>query len=183
MIVREKKLQLIQENITSIPNYPKQGILYRDITTLLNNPFAYQASIDLLVEYCQARKFTRIVGTEARGFLFAAPVAFCLGLGFVTVRKQGKLPREVLSITYNLEYGQDTLEIHKDSIQPEDKVLVIDDLLATGGTVEATVKLIKQLGANIVHAAFVVSLPYLGGVERLESEGINSFSLVKFPKK
>lgn len=181
MTAREKTLQLIKENITSIPNYPKSGILFRDITTLLNNPTAYQASIKLLAEHYKKGEFTKIVGTEARGFLFGAPVALCLGVGFVTVRKKGKLPREVLSMTYDLEYGKDTLEIHKDSIKPEDNVLVIDDLLATGGTVEATVKMIKQLGAKIVDAAFIISLPDLGGVKRLESEGIHSFSLLEFP--
>ncbi len=181
MTAKEQQLQLIKESIASIPDYPKEGVLFRDITTLLNNPTAYQATIDLLVEHYKDRGVTKIVGTEARGFLFGAPVALRLGVGFVPVRKKGKLPREVLSMTYALEYGTDTLEIHKDSIQPEDNVLVIDDLLATGGTIEATVKMIKQLGANIVDAAFIISLPDLGGVERLAAEGIHSFSLVEFP--
>ncbi|EKT54189.1 adenine phosphoribosyltransferase [Providencia sneebia] len=181
MTAREQQLQLIKESIATIPDYPKEGVLFRDITTLLNNPAAYQATIDLLVEHYQNKGVTKIVGTEARGFLFGAPVALRLGVGFVPVRKKGKLPREVLSMTYDLEYGQDTLEIHKDSIQPEDNVLVVDDLLATGGTIDATVKMIKQLGASIVDAAFIISLPDLGGVERLEAEGIHSFSLVEFP--
>ncbi len=181
MTAKEQQLQLIKESIASIPDYPKEGVLFRDITTLLNNPTAYQATIDLLVEHYKDRGVTKIVGTEARGFLFGAPVALRLGVGFVPVRKKGKLPREVLSMTYALEYGTDTLEIHKDSIQPEDNVLVIDDLLATGGTIEATVKMIKQLGANIVDAAFIISLADLGGVERLAAEGIHSFSLVEFP--
>lgn len=181
MTAKEQQLQLIKESIASIPDYPKEGVLFRDITTLLNNPAAYQATIDLLVEHYKDSGVTKIVGTEARGFLFGAPVALRLGVGFVPVRKKGKLPREVLSMTYALEYGTDTLEIHKDSILPEDNVLVIDDLLATGGTVEATVKMIKQLGANIVDAAFIISLPDLGGVERLAAEGIHSFSLVEFP--
>ncbi|MEX9778758.1 adenine phosphoribosyltransferase [Providencia manganoxydans] len=181
MTAKEQQLQLIKESIASIPDYPKEGVLFRDITTLLNNPTAYQATIDLLVEHYKDRGVTKIVGTEARGFLFGAPIALRLGVGFVPVRKKGKLPREVLSMTYALEYGTDTLEIHKDSIQPEDNVLVIDDLLATGGTIEATVKMIKQLGANIVDAAFIISLPDLGGVERLAAEGIHSFSLVEFP--
>jgi len=181
MTAREQQLQLIKESIATIPDYPKEGVLFRDITTLLNNPAAYQATIDLLVEHYKDKDVTKIVGTEARGFLFGAPVALRLGVGFVPVRKKGKLPREVLSMTYDLEYGTDTLEIHRDSIQPEDNVLVIDDLLATGGTVEATVRMIKQLGANIVDAAFIISLPDLGGVERLAAEGVNSFSLVEFP--
>lgn len=181
MTAREQKLQLIKESIASIPDHPKEGVIFRDITTLLNNPAAYQASIDLLVEHYKDRGITKIIGTEARGFLFGAPVALRLGVGFVPVRKKGKLPREVLSMTYDLEYGKDTLEIHKDSLQPEDNVLVIDDMLATGGTIEATVKMIKQLGVNIVDAAFVISLADLGGVERLEAKGIHFFSLVKFP--
>lgn len=181
MTAREQQLQLIKESIATIPDYPKEGVLFRDITTLLNNPAAYQATIDLLVEHYKDKDVTKIVGTEARGFLFGAPVALRLGVGFVPVRKKGKLPREVLSMTYDLEYSTDTLEIHRDSIQPEDNVLVIDDLLATGGTVEATVRMIKQLGANIVDAAFIISLPDLGGVERLAAEGVNSFSLVEFP--
>lgn len=126
MTAREQQLQLIKESIASIPDYPKEGVLFRDITTLLNNPAAYQATIDLLVEHYKDKGVTKIVGTEARGFLFGAPVALRLGVGFVPVRKKGKLPREVLSMTYDLEYGTDTLEIHKDSILPEDNVLVID---------------------------------------------------------
>ncbi|AFH92870.1 TPA: adenine phosphoribosyltransferase [Providencia stuartii] len=181
MTAKEQQLQLIKESIATIPNYPKEGVLFRDITTLLNNPAAYQATIDLLVDHYKDKGVTKIVGTEARGFLFGAPVALRLGVGFVPVRKKGKLPREVLSMTYDLEYGTDTLEIHRDSIQPEDNVLVIDDLLATGGTIEATVRMIKQLGAKIVDAAFIISLPDLGGEERLAAEGIHSFSLVEFP--
>ncbi|AVE40630.1 adenine phosphoribosyltransferase [Providencia stuartii] len=181
MTAKEQQLQLIKESIATIPNYPKEGVLFRDITTLLNNPAAYQATIDLLVDHYKDKGVTKIVGTEARGFLFGAPVALRLGVGFVPVRKKGKLPREVLSMTYDLEYGTDTLEIHRDSILPEDNVLVIDDLLATGGTIEATVRMIKQLGAKIVDAAFIISLPDLGGEERLAAEGIHSFSLVEFP--
>lgn len=181
MTAKEQQLQLIKESIASIQDYPIEGVIFRDITTLLNNPAAYQAAIDMLVEHYQSKGVTKIVGTEARGFLFGAPVALRLGVGFVPVRKKGKLPREVLSMTYDLEYGTDTLEIHKDSIKAEDNVLVVDDLLATGGTVEATVKMIKQLGANVVDAAFIISLPDLGGVERLQKEGVSSYSLVEFP--
>ena len=181
MTAREQQLQLIKNSIATIRDYPKEGILFRDITTLLNDPAAYQATIDMLVEHYENKGVTKIVGTEARGFLFGAPVALRLGVGFVPVRKKGKLPREVLSMTYDLEYGTDTLEIHKDSITPEDNVLVIDDLLATGGTVEATVKMIKQLGAKVVDAAFIICLPELGGIDRLKKQGITSYSLVEFP--
>ncbi|KLU16849.1 MULTISPECIES: adenine phosphoribosyltransferase [Xenorhabdus] len=181
MTANAQQLQLIKDSIETIPDYPKAGILFRDITTLLDNPAAYQATIDLLVARYQNTGITKIVGTEARGFLFGAPVALRLGVGFVPVRKKGKLPRETLSETYDLEYGTDTLEIHKSGIQEEDNVLVIDDLLATGGTIEATVRLIRRLGGQVSEAAFVIGLPDLGGVERLKKQGVDSYTLVEFP--
>ncbi|PHM40068.1 adenine phosphoribosyltransferase [Xenorhabdus mauleonii] len=181
MTANAQQLQLIKDSIETIPDYPKEGILFRDITTLLDNPAAYQATIDLLVARYQDKGITKIVGTEARGFLFGAPVALRLGVGFVPVRKKGKLPRETLSETYDLEYGTDTLEIHKNSITEADKVLVIDDLLATGGTIEATVNLIRRLGGNVSEAAFIIGLPDLGGVERLKKQGVESYTIVEFP--
>ncbi|MDR0218834.1 MAG: adenine phosphoribosyltransferase [Enterobacteriaceae bacterium] len=181
MTANAQELQFIKDSIETISDYPKAGILFRDITTLLDNPVAYQATIDLLVTHFQGTGITKIVGTEARGFLFGAPVALRLGVGFVPVRKKGKLPRETLSETYALEYGTDTLEIHKDSINAGDKVLVIDDLLATGGTIEATVRLIRRLGGDVSEAAFIIGLPDLGGVERLQDLGVNSYILVEFP--
>lgn len=143
-----QQLKYIKDSIKTIPDYPKAGILFRDVTSLLENPKAYSASIELLSEHYSESGVTKVVGTEARGFLFGAPVALALGVGFVPVRKPGKLPRETISESYELEYGTDTLEIHTDSIQPGDKVLVVDDLLATGGTIEATVKLIRRLGGG-----------------------------------
>lgn len=143
-----QQLKYIKDSIKTIPDYPKAGILFRDVTSLLENPKAYSASIKLLSEHYSESGVTKVVGTEARGFLFGAPVALALGVGFVPVRKPGKLPRETISESYELEYGTDTLEIHTDSIQPGDKVLVVDDLLATGGTIEATVKLIRRLGGK-----------------------------------
>ncbi|PHM71603.1 adenine phosphoribosyltransferase [Xenorhabdus kozodoii] len=181
MTANAQQLQLIKDSIETIPDYPKAGILFRDITTLLDNPAAYQMAIDLLVARYQNQGITKIVGTEARGFLFGAPVALRLGVGFVPVRKKGKLPRETLSETYDLEYGTDILEIHKSSINEGDQVLVIDDLLATGGTIDATVRLIRRLGGQVSEAAFVIGLPDLGGVERLEKQGVNSYTLVEFP--
>ncbi|MBD1228639.1 adenine phosphoribosyltransferase [Xenorhabdus griffiniae] len=181
MTANAQQLQLIKDSIETIPDYPKEGILFRDITTLLDNPEAYQATIDLLVARYQNTGITKIVGTEARGFLFGAPVALRLGVGFIPVRKKGKLPRETLSETYDLEYGTDTLEIHKSSIKEGDKVLVIDDLLATGGTIDATVRLIRRLGGQVSEAAFVIGLPDLGGVERLKKQGVDSYTLVEFP--
>ncbi|MDR0805201.1 MAG: adenine phosphoribosyltransferase [Enterobacteriaceae bacterium] len=175
-----QQLQLIKDSIITIPDYPKAGILFRDITTLLENPTAYSASIQLFVEHFKQQGITKVVGTEARGFLFGAPVALALGIGFVPVRKKGKLPRATLQETYDLEYGTDVLEIHTDSINQNDKVLVIDDLLATGGTIEATAKLIRRLGGNVVSAAFVIELPELGGRARLAAENISCYSLVAF---
>lgn len=174
------QLDLIKSSIKSIPDYPKAGIIFRDITSLLEVPEAFQATVDAIVAEFKDKGITKIAGTESRGFIFGAPVALALGVPFVLVRKPKKLPREVISQSYTLEYGEDTLEIHKDAINTNDNVLMIDDLLATGGTIDATAKLIRRLGGNVEHAAFVIWLPDLGGKERLEQEGIKSFSLVSF---
>lgn len=173
-------LTLIKSSIKTIADYPKPGILFRDVTSLLEDAVAYQATIRLLVEKYQAMGFNKVVGTEARGFLFGAPLALELGVGFVTVRKPGKLPRKTLAQSYDLEYGTDTLEIHVDAIKPGDKVLVVDDLLATGGTIEATTQLIRQLGGVVQHAAFVINLPEIGGDKRLEALGLEVYSICEF---
>lgn len=181
MTVSAQQSELIKNSIKSIPDYPKPGILFRDVTSLLEVPHAYATSIEMLVEPYRAAGITKVVGTEARGFLFGAPVALALGVGFVPVRKPGKLPRQTLSENYELEYGTDSLEIHVDAITADDKVLVVDDLLATGGTIEATVKLIRRLGGNVADAAFVINLFDLGGEQRLNQLGIRCHSLVNFP--
>ena len=173
-------VELIKNSIKSIPDYPKAGIMFRDVTSLMEDPKAYQATIQLLVEKYKQGGFTKIVGTEARGFLFGAPLALELGVGFIPVRKPGKLPRPTIAQTYDLEYGTDTLEIHTDAIVEGDKVLVVDDLLATGGTIEATVKLIRQLGGEVEQAAFVINLPEIGGQTRLEGLGLNVYSICEF---
>ena len=173
-------LTLIKSSIKTIADYPKPGILFRDVTSLLEDAVAYQATIRLLVEKYQAMGFNKVVGTEARGFLFGAPLALELGVGFVPVRKPGKLPRKTLAKSYDLEYGTDTLEIHVDAIKPGDKVLVVDDLLATGGTIEATTQLIRQLGGVVQHAAFVINLPEIGGDKRLEALGLEVYSICEF---
>ncbi|WP_373778850.1 adenine phosphoribosyltransferase [Glaesserella sp.] len=175
-----QQLELIKSSIKSIPNYPKAGIIFRDITSLLEVPSAFQACIDAIVTEFKDKGITKIVGTESRGFIFGAPVALALGVPFVLVRKPKKLPRETISQSYSLEYGEDTLEIHIDSIKSGDNVLIIDDLLATGGTVEATAKLIRRLGGAVENAAFVIWLPELGGADRLAKAGIRSFTLVDF---
>ena len=174
------QLDLIKSSIKSIPNYPKEGIIFRDITTLLEVPAAFKATVDLIVEQYRDKGITKVLGTESRGFIFGAPVALALGLPFELVRKPKKLPRETSSQSYQLEYGQDTLEIHVDAISEGDNVLIIDDLLATGGTVEATVKLVQRLGGVVKHAAFVINLPELGGEKRLNNLGVDCYTLVNF---
>ncbi|MBR9728965.1 adenine phosphoribosyltransferase [Shewanella intestini] len=179
-MMNQESLAQIKASIKTIPDYPKAGIMFRDVTSLLEDAQAYKATIAILVAQYQSKGFTKVVGTEARGFLFGAPLALELGIGFVPVRKPGKLPRETLSENYELEYGKDTLEIHTDAINADDKVLVIDDLLATGGTIEATVKLIRRLGGHVEDAAFIISLPEIGGEKRLKEMGINVLSLCEY---
>ena len=174
------QLDLIKSSIKSIPNYPKEGIIFRDITSLLEVPSAFKATIDLIVEQYRDKGLTKVLGTESRGFIFGAPVALALGLPFELVRKPKKLPRETISQSYQLEYGQDTLEMHIAAISEGDNVLIIDDLLATGGTVEATVKLVQRLGGVVKHAAFVINLPELGGEKRLNNLGVDCYTLVNF---
>ncbi|UAY78150.1 adenine phosphoribosyltransferase [Pasteurella canis] len=174
------KLALIKSSIKSIPNHPKEGIIFRDITSLLEVPEAFRAVIDLIVERYKDKGISKVLGTESRGFIFGAPVALALNVPFVLVRKPGKLPRETIAQSYQLEYGQDTLEIHTDAIQQNDNVLIIDDLLATGGTIEATVKLVERLGGEVKNAAFVINLPDLGGEKRLNNLGIKTYTLVNF---
>ena len=174
------QLDLIKSSIKSIPNYPKEGIIFRDITSLLEVPAAFKTTVDLIVEQYRDKGITKVLGTESRGFIFGAPVALALGLPFELVRKPKKLPRETISQSYQLEYGQDTLEMHVDAISEGDNVLIIDDLLATGGTVEATVKLVQRLGGVVKHAAFVINLPELGGEKRLNNLGVDCYTLVNF---
>lgn len=176
----EQQLSLIESSIKSIPDYPKAGIIFRDITSLLEQPAAFRAAVDLIVEQYKNKGITKVLGTESRGFIFGAPVALALNVPFVLVRKPGKLPRATIAQSYELEYGQDTLEMHTDSVNEQDNVLVIDDLLATGGTAEATVKLIRRLGGKVEHAAFVINLPDLGGADRLRALGVEPFTLVNF---
>jgi adenine phosphoribosyltransferase len=180
MTVTAQQLHLVKNSIKTIPDYPKMGILFHDVTSLLEKPLAYTASIKLLVEHYRTAGVTKVVGTEARGFLFGPPVALALAISFVPVRKPGKLPRTTISESYELEYGTDQLEIHTDAISAGDKVLVIDDLLATGGTIAATVKLIRRLGGEVKNAAFIINLPDLGGEVLLNTLGIECYSLINF---
>ncbi|SEK38138.1 adenine phosphoribosyltransferase [Colwellia chukchiensis] len=176
----ETEIKQLKSAIHTIPDYPKAGIMFRDITGILDDAEAFKLTIEILANKYKAAGYTKIVGTEARGFLFGAPLAFAMGIGFVPVRKPGKLPRATYAQDYQLEYGHDTLEIHQDALTVTDKVLILDDLLATGGTIEATTKLIRRIGATVTDAAFVISLPDLGGERKLEDIGLSVFSLLQY---
>ena len=164
----------LRAQIREVPDFPKPGILFYDITTLLHDAEAFRESIELMNEPFRNEKIDIVVGMESRGFIFSAPMALHLGAGFVPVRKLGKLPSETISIEYELEYGTNTLEIHRDAIRPSQRVLIVDDLLATGGTVLGTIELVKQLKGEIVGLSFLVELGFLKGRERLDGYPINS---------
>jgi len=168
----------IKSKIRTIPHWPKKDIMFRDITTLLKSPEGLKETVDLFHERYANKKIDTVVGIEARGFILGAPLAYLLGCGFVPVRKPGKLPAECESEEYSLEYGKDKVEIHKDAIKKADRVVIIDDLLATGGTINATRNLVKKLEGEIVECAFVIELPDLNGREKIKGENI--FSIVKF---
>jgi len=160
--------------IREVPDFPKPGILFYDITTLLKDPGAFRQSIDLLSAPFLGRRIDVVVGMESRGFIFSAPMALGLNAGFVPVRKLGKLPAETLSVEYALEYGTNTLEIHRDAIAPGQQVLVVDDLLATGGTVDGTIDLVRRLGGEIAGLAFLIELTFLNGRDRLRGYQIHT---------
>jgi adenine phosphoribosyltransferase len=167
-------VESLRAEIREVPGFPKPGILFYDITTLIKKPSAFKEAIDLMVEPFKDSKVDVVVGMESRGFIFSAPMAIALGAGFVPVRKLGKLPGETISVEYALEYGTNTLEIHKDAIGAGQRVLVVDDLLATGGTVLGTIELIRQLKAEIVGLSFLVELLFLKGRDRLSEYDIHS---------
>lgn len=164
----------LRAKIREIPDFPKPGILFYDITTLLKDPTAYKAAIDAMLAPYADTPVDVVVGMESRGFIFSAPMAYKLDAGLVPVRKLGKLPAETISVEYALEYGSNTLEIHRDAIQPGQRVLVVDDLLATGGTVRGTVELVERLQGQIVGLAFLVELAFLKGRERLADQAVTS---------
>jgi len=164
--------------IRDIPDFPKKGIIFKDITTLLHNKKAFKTSIDLLAKKFKGKKIDYVVSVESRGFIFGAALAYKLGAGFVPVRKKGKLPSRTKSVTYELEYGTDTLEIHDDAIKDNSRVLIVDDLLATGGTLEAVIKLVKTFSASIVGIAFLIELKFLHGRDKLKGHTV--YSLIQY---
>jgi len=168
----------LKQHIRSIKDFPKPGIMFRDITPLLATPPAFQTVLDRLAERYRQERITAVCAAEARGFIFAAPLAMELGAGFVPVRKPGKLPFQTRSHSYELEYGTDTLEMHTDAVGPGDRVLIVDDLLATGGTVGACVKLAQHSGADVVGCAFLIELTFLNGREKLAP--VDCFSLIQY---
>ena len=166
--------------IRTIPDYPKPGIMFRDITTLLGNPRAFRRAIDELVQPWAGAKIDKIAGIEARGFIIGGAVAHQLSAGFIPIRKKGKLPHETVRVAYSLEYGLDEMEMHKDAVAPGEKVIVIDDLIATGGTAEGAVRLLRQMGADVIAACFVIDLPELGGRAKLEALDVAVRTLIAF---
>ena len=166
--------------IRTIPDYPHKGILFRDITTLLGNARAFRRSVDELVHPYSGTGVKQVAGVEARGFILGGAMAHQLSCGFVPIRKKGKLPHETVRIAYSLEYGVDEMEMHKDAVAKGDKVILVDDLIATGGTAEGAVKLLQQMGADVVAACFVIDLPELGGRRKIENLGVTVRTLIEF---
>ena len=172
----------IKSKIRTIPDYPKKGIMFRDITTLIKDPVGFRLVIDTITQRYihEKHEFNVIVGIESRGFIIGGALAYTLGKGFVPIRKKGKLPAEVVSQEYQLEYGTDKIEVHKDAIKKGDRVLLIDDLLATGGTALAAAALIEKLGGTVVEMAFIVDLPDVGGKKKLKDKGYKVYALTEF---
>lgn len=172
-------MKALEDYVTTIPDFPKEGIMFRDVTTILSDKDGFKLAIDGLIEKLKDVDFDVILGSESRGFVFGAPVAYAMNKGLILVRKKGKLPREVISEDYDLEYGKATLEMHADAIKEGQKVVIIDDLIATGGTTEAVIRLAEREGGKVVRIGFVMELEGLKGRERLKNYDV--FSLVKYP--
>ena len=167
-------MKKIEEYVRSIPDFPEPGIIFRDVTSILQDPDGLKLSIDLIQEKLEGLDFDVIAGTESRGFIFGVPVAYAQHKGFVPVRKKGKLPCETISMDYDLEYGQATIEMHRDSIKPGDRVVLVDDLIATGGTIEATARMVEELGGKVVKIITLMELAGLNGRERLKDYDVAS---------
>jgi adenine phosphoribosyltransferase len=170
----------LQQFIRTIPDYPKKGIMFRDITTLLGNARAFRRAVDELVQPWAGSKIDKVAGIEARGFILGGAVAHQVSAGFVPIRKKGKLPHTTVRIAYSLEYGIDEMEMHMDAVTAGEKVILVDDLIATGGTAEGAVKLLKQQGADVLAACFIIDLPELGGADKIRKLGVPVRTLVSF---
>ena len=170
----------LRSSIRSIPDYPKPGIMFRDITTLLGNARAFRRAVDELVQPWAGMKIDKVAGIEARGFILGGAVAHQVSAGFIPIRKKGKLPHKRVSIAYSLEYGLDEMEMHEDAVAKDEKVVLVDDLIATGGTAEGAVKLLKQQGADVLAACFIIDLPDLGGADKIRQLGVPVRTLISF---
>jgi adenine phosphoribosyltransferase len=170
----------LRASIRSIPDYPKPGLVFRDITTLLGNARAFRRAVDELVQPWAGMKIDKVAGIEARGFILGGAVAYQVSAGFVPIRKKGKLPHKRVSIAYSLEYGLDEMEMHEDAVEKCDRVILVDDLIATGGTAEGAVKLLRQFGAQVLAACFIIDLPDLGGAAKLRELGLPVRTLIRF---
>jgi adenine phosphoribosyltransferase len=170
----------LRSTIRSIPDYPKPGIIFRDITTLLGNARAFRRAVDEMVQPWAGMKIDKVAGMEARGFIIGGAVAHQVSAGFIPIRKKGKLPHKRVSIAYSLEYGLDEMEMHEDAVSKGEKVILVDDLVATGGTAEGAVKLLKQQGADVLAACFIIDLPELGGADKIRKLGVPVRTLISF---
>ncbi len=173
-------MKTVQDYIRTIPDFPHEGIMFRDVTTLFSDPRGFRIAVDQLLHPYAGLNIDQVAGLEARGFILGGAVAHQMSVGFLPIRKKGKLPGKTIEQAYQLEYGEAVVEIHDDALQPGDKVLLVDDLLATGGTAEAGIKLIERLGAEVIGCAFIVDLPELGGRKRLEAMGMDVHALCAF---
>ena len=173
-------MNALLDSIRTIPDYPKPGILFRDITTLMGDPRAFRQAVDQLVHPWAGAKIEKVAGIEARGFILGGAIAHQISAGFVPIRKKGKLPHQTVSIAYSLEYGVDTMEMHVDAVRAGERVILVDDLIATGGTATGAIGLLQQLGAAVVAACFVIDLPDLGGADKIRAMGVPVHTLVSF---
>lgn len=173
-------MKTVQDYIRTIPDFPHEGILFRDVTTLFADPRGFRIAVDQLLHPYVGLTIDKVVGLEARGFILGGAIAHQLSIGFVPIRKQGKLPGKTISQGYTLEYGEAVMEVHEDAIEPGESILVVDDLLATGGTAAASLQLIERLGGNVISTAFIIDLPELGGRKKLEAMGMEVHALCAF---
>lgn len=178
--MKANDMKTVQDYIRTIPDFPHEGIMFRDVTTLFSDPRGFRIAIDQMLAPYAGVEFDKVVGLEARGFILGGAIAHQLGKGFIPIRKKGKLPGKTIEQAYTLEYGEAVMEVHEDALQASEKVLLVDDLLATGGTAEAGIKLVERMGASVIASAFIIDLPDLGGRKKLEKMGMDVHVLCDF---